>query len=87
MLLSNMDMKLLSTERRICILVMKVMGPIAIISGCLYIFAPSSKTIAAMYIIPRIANNEKVIDVGNRIYELAIEWAEDIKPSKKDGQK
>ena len=47
-------------------------------------FLPSSKTLAAMCIVPAIANNEKVKDVGDRLYGLAVEWLDDLKPKKKN---
>ena len=48
------------------------------------IFIPTTKTVAAMYIIPAVANNEKVQDCGNRLYALAIEWMDELKPAKKE---
>lgn len=51
------------------------------------IFVPTTKTVAAMYIIPAIANNEKVQDCGNRLYDLAIEWMDELKPAKKEETK
>ena len=48
------------------------------------IFVPTTKTVAAMYIIPAVANNEKVQTVGNRLYDLAIEWMDELKPAKKE---
>lgn len=52
------------------------------------IFIPTTKTVAAMYIIPAVANNEKVQDCGNRLYDLAIEWMEELRPAKnKEGSK
>ena len=48
------------------------------------IFVPTTKTVAAMYIIPAVANNEKVQDCGNRLYDLAIEWMDELKPAKKE---
>lgn len=44
------------------------------------IFVPSSKTAAAMYVIPAIVNNEKIQAVGNGIYDLAVEWMKELKP-------
>ena len=46
---------------------------------------PSTKEMAAIIVIPRIANSEKVQDVGNRLYDLAGEWAEELRPKKKEG--
>lgn len=51
------------------------------------IFIPTTKTMAAMYIIPSVANNEKVQTVGNRLYDLAIEWMDELKPAKKEETK
>ena len=51
------------------------------------IFLPSSKTLAAMYVIPAIANNEKIRDVGNQLYDLAVEWMNELRPGKKGGGK
>ena len=48
------------------------------------IFVPTTRTVAAMHIIPAIANNEKVQDCGNRLYDLAIEWMDALKPAKKE---
>lgn len=48
------------------------------ILGCMFI--PSTKTAAAMYVIPSIANNEKIQDAGDRLYTLAVEWMEELRP-------
>lgn len=50
------------------------------------LFIPSSKTAAAMYVIPAIANNEKIQDAGDRLYTLAVEWMEELRP-KSEGKK
>lgn len=49
------------------------------IPSCL---TPSSKELAAIIIVPKIANNEKVQDCGNRLYDLAVEWLDALKPAK-----
>lgn len=51
------------------------------------IFTPSAKTCAAMYVVPAIANSEKLQGVTDGIYELALEWLKDLKPSKANGKK
>ena len=48
------------------------------------LFIPSTKTAAAMYIIPSIANNEKIQDAGDRPYTLAVEWMEELRPKVDD---
>lgn len=49
-------------------------------------FMPSTRELAAIIVIPKIVNNEKVQDVGNRIYDLAVEWMDELSP-KKNGRK
>ena len=46
-------------------------------------FTPSSKTVAAMYILPKIVTGEKVRQLGDEAYDLAVEWMKSLKPSKK----
>jgi hypothetical protein len=36
---------------------------------------------AAIIIVPKIANSEKVQTAGNKLYELALEWMEALRPS------
>lgn len=62
-------------------------GVIAFISLVIVIFTPSTKQMAAILIIPQIANSEKVEKIGNGLYDLAIEWMNELKPSKKEGAK
>ena len=47
------------------------------------IFTPNTKQMAAILIIPQIANSEKVEKIGNGLYDLAVEWMNELKPSKK----
>lgn len=43
---------------------------------------PTTKQMAAILIIPRIANSEKVQQAGNKLYDLAVEWMAELKPNK-----
>lgn len=45
-------------------------------------FIPSTKQMAAIIIVPAIVNNEKVQTVGNKVYDLAVEWLDDWMPKK-----
>lgn len=49
-------------------------------------FVPTTRQAAAIVIVPKIANNEKVQMVGNHLYELAVEWMEELRPPKKEGK-
>ena len=50
-----------------------------LIANCLL---PTTKEMAAILIIPRVANSEKVQTVGNHLYDLACEWMEELRPAK-----
>ena len=50
---------------------------IAVVSLLITGFFPSSKTLAAMYVIPPIVNNEQVKQDAGEIYRLAVEFAKD----------
>lgn len=43
-------------------------------------FVPTTKQAAAIIIVPKLANSEKVQTVGNHLYELAVEWMEELRP-------
>ena len=45
-------------------------------------FVPSTKQMAAIIVVPKIANSEKVQTVGNQLYDLAVEWMNELKPKK-----
>ena len=46
----------------------------------LIVFVPTTKEMAAILIVPKIANSEKVQQAGNRLYELAVEWMGELRP-------
>ena len=43
-------------------------------------FIPSSREMAAIIVVPKIANSEKVQQAGNKLYDLAVEWMDALKP-------
>ena len=57
-----------------------VMAVVLLIVNCLL---PTTREMAAILIVPRIANNEKVQSVGNHLYDLAVEWMEELRPANK----
>lgn len=48
----------------------------------LHCLLPTTREMAAILIVPRIANNEKVQTVGNHLYDLAVEWMEELSRAK-----
>lgn len=55
--------------------------------GGMRAFVPATRDAAAMAVIPALANSEKVQTVGNAVYDLAVEWLEELKPAKKEERK
>ncbi len=43
-------------------------------------FIPTTTQMAAIIVVPKIANSEKVQTVGNQLYDLAVEWMNELKP-------
>lgn len=47
------------------------------------ILVPTTKQMAAIIVVPKIVNSERVQNVGNKIYDLAVEWMDELHPKKK----
>ena len=50
------------------------------LSSCVGVFVPSAKTLAAMYVLPRIVDNAKITAFGDEALDLAIKWMRSMKP-------
>lgn len=48
-------------------------------------FVPTTRQMAAIVMVPKIANNEKVQAAGNKLYDLAVEWMDELRPRGKAG--
>jgi hypothetical protein len=59
-----------------------MMAPVGILLYILLVMVPTTKQMAAIFIVPRIANSEKVQQAGNRLYDLAVDWMDELKPNK-----
>ena len=46
---------------------------------------PTTREMAAIVIVPKIANSEKVQTAGNKLCDLALEWMEALRPQKGGG--
>ena len=58
---------------------MGVVFSVAMIVGVL---TPSTKEMAAILIIPKIVNNDKVAQLPSKIVDLATDWLDALKPKK-----
>lgn len=43
-------------------------------------FTPSTRQMAAILVVPKIVNSEKLQTAGNRLYDLAVEWMDELRP-------
>lgn len=64
--------------------VLKIPFIVAVISGLIAIFTPSSKTVAAMIIIPPVLNNEQVQQFPSNVLEFVNEYLKEAKKSLKE---
>lgn len=58
---------------------------VAVMSALAYAMIPTTKEMAAIKVVPMIANSEsvkKLGDVGNNMLDLANEWLVELKPKK-----
>ena len=56
-------------------------GILALVFGFVNMLTPTTREMAAILIIPRVANSEKVQTFGNQLYDLAVEWMEELRPA------
>ena len=83
-------MIIISVESYECPTSVKVCAPFFVLfflaSFATCVFLPSTKQMAAIMIVPKIVNNEKVQMIGNKVYDLAVAWMEELKPNKKESK-
>lgn len=60
---------------------------VALIILALGSFVPTTKEMAAIIVIPKVANNESLQDLGRGIVDLANIWLEELKPQNQKGGK
>lgn len=67
-----------------------IVVPVILISTLLTVFIPESKTLASMYVIPAVVNNEQIQNIGKNGLEslelLTKQWVDELREgkSKKD---
>lgn len=50
-----------------------------------WLFLPTTKEMAAILIVPKVANSEKVQEIGGSLFDLAVEWMEELCQAKTEG--
>lgn len=86
LLVSSTSEECLEYLRDIAKPIVGIILPIVAISTLCVTFVPSTREMAAIMIVPKIANNEKVRDAGNKLYDLAVEWMVELRPGKKESK-
>ena len=69
---------------RNCLIVSSLLFVASMLASALI---PTTKEMAAIVVIPKIANSETVKGLGNDIVSLAKEWIVELKPEKKGKEK
>ena len=65
-----------------CAVLSCMMLTMAVACSVLETLLPTTREMAAIVMVPAIASNEKVQTVGNKIYDLAVEWLDELRPKK-----
>ncbi len=62
--------------------VLKINVPLSIMFLLLFVATPSTKTVAAMYVVPKVVNNENVQKLPDEMLQLFRESVKDMMPKK-----
>lgn len=63
----------------------RVAAVVFAVSGLVLTLTPTKQEMAAIIVVPRIANSETVSEIGDGVKTLAVEWLEELRPNKKGG--
>lgn len=66
--------------RRVIRNVLRVSASALTIGIAIDVFVPDTKEMAAILVVPRIANSESLTGVADGIKTLAVEWLEELRP-------
>ena len=58
-----------------------------LVAGLVRVLTPTKQEMAAIIVVPRIANSETVAEIGDGVKTLAVEWLEELRQNKKGGEK
>lgn len=76
------DMKRCSSRVPMCVKLIPAIFLSILVT--LLILVPDTKQMCAVIIIPKIVNNEKLQNAGDKFYNLAMDWMEELSPKKKE---
>lgn len=58
-----------------------------LVAGLVRVLTPTKQEMAAIIVVPRIANSETVAEIGDGVKTLAVEWLNELRPKSKEEQK
>lgn len=67
--------------------VTRVSAVVLAVSGLVLVLTPTKQEMAAIIVLPKIANSETVAEIGDGVKTLAVEWLEELRPNKKGDAK
>lgn len=68
------------TGRRLHAVMVPICLAISLLFGLLRSLTPTTAEMAAIVVVPKIVNSEKVQMAGNKLYDLAVEWMDELRP-------
>lgn len=68
--------------RRTIRTILRVVVPAVLLGFAITIFVPNTKEMAAIWVVPKLANSESVSEIADGIKTLAVEWLEELRPGK-----
>lgn len=84
--LEDKTLKCIARVRNICIWIVSTGLLVMILLDVVVAFIPSTRQMAAIIVLPKIANSETVSelgDLGKDLVSMAKEWVEELRPSGK----
>lgn len=74
--------KRLTAKRSVILKILFCTVAIDLLLATVSVFIPSTKEMAAIIVLPRVANSQTVRELGDGVVGLAKEWLEELKPKK-----
>lgn len=65
--------------------ILRVSIPTLVLGIAVGVFVPNTKEMAAIWVVPKLANSESLSDIADGVKTLAVEWLEELRPGK-DGK-
>lgn len=72
-------------ERRVLRNILRVFISTLVLGIAVNVFVPNTKEMAAIWVVPKLANSESLSDIADGVKTLATEWLEELRPGK-DGK-